>query len=166
MRIFVIAIVISALSSCTSLRASRGMPEKAVIEPSNLFVNSYEQVTIPIDGNIAEIFNAVISKEKPSSAVVKCNRDVKNCRYVKHLLHGNSINFDNANQAAGEPELLVLDYNHLGRASCNSLSLGCSVSYNVIGMVPNHNEFINPIVSDFSSANDAINAINSDNIEE
>ena len=133
---------------------------QSAIKPESLINSSVEKISFPVSGydSLTPIENWINGGDAPSKAEISCAVADPACASLKDLLSERKISFKElpASDDSGNVSLL---YNRLVAKNCNASQFGCSTSINSIHMIANREQFINPPLSDFQDADNAVKAL-------
>jgi hypothetical protein len=156
------------ITSCTNT------PKEAYFkrgEPESLIDQSSEAIHLRVDSpaNIQDMID-VINKDQPTRAELKCNASSVLCRDAKKVLNQFKIK---TTQRPSQSQTVSLYYERVLARDCQnrfihlrgnennlqSPTIGCSVSANMLQMVSNKKQFLNPSIMSKGDSSKPIQAI-------
>ncbi|AIL65162.1 hypothetical protein NOVO_03895 [Rickettsiales bacterium Ac37b] len=139
------------------------------IEPENLIDFSSEQVSFSLSSpSVQEDVTNWLTNDQPTSVELGCTISNKTCSNIVKLLNLYGINY-NFNTIDNK---ITLFYNKVVARDCNRISsdkdgniirshnLGCAVSANIVQMVSDHKQFIEPSLLDLHDATKSVHHYN------
>lgn len=145
---YIVVILLSfSLFACKS-----GLPSD-IVSVDNLFQMSKENVKFPIaDDNSVDQVILWISEDTPTSAELLCvDKMAFFCRKISDYLQQEGIPYESSN---GD-DSISLNYERVDARKCIS-GLGCAVSQNIVYMISDHKQLLNPALSGMQDASDAV----------
>lgn len=125
-----------------------------------LDINS-EEISFKIAGKgVLNEVESWIANEEPSKAVFSCsNIDKKLCDSVSVMLEDYDLKYDKISSNDNH-DYIVLVYQRVKARNCEMKEFGCSVSKNILHIVSNYSQFVNPPISDMQDSKKAISVYN------
>lgn len=153
-----IVILSFLLISCT------GMTNKnisTVIAPESLVSSQFEQINFNLssDSSIDEL-TSWINTDQPMRAELACVG--KLCSKAREILSSFDVSYKHVS-TKGKDNMVILFYNRSKAYDCSKLSRniqGCTTSVNIVDMISDRQQLVEPVVSGMIDAESAIKAIN------
>lgn len=152
-----------ALTACNTIPASA---YKTPGQPESLIDRSGENVSIPLasEANLQDVIDWV-QRDKPQRVEVSCTPDAELCTRVHKTLDAYNLPFEVVNPNAQSTQVTLI-YDRVVLRDCNHRyvsdhnnphnlnynGFGCSNAVNMLQMVSDHEQFINPALSDLPDA--------------
>lgn len=142
-------------------------------QPENLLDKSAERVTLSFSSprGLADLTDWV-NKDQPSRAELLCNKSEANCMRAARILASFNVPVSyQAPKKTGSGAVLVYNRvvthrcdnsfisNHHNSRNLNHPAFGCSIATNMVQMISDHQQIINPPLSGLPNANQAVQAI-------
>lgn len=160
------------LTSCHSMHSSMESSENnaAIVTPASLLDSSAEQINIDLanDSSVDQLKDW-LENDQPSRAELSCFEGYKNCMDARKVLASYNVPFS-LSQADNKHGQVVLVYERIVARDCldkvdthGNTQTGCANSSNILHMISNHRQIIQPALSDLPRAADYVNSGNSEN---
>lgn len=154
------------LSACATQGTNvRGSDSSRTISPTKLLDSSAERINIDLqsEGSTNQLTDW-IENDQPSKAEISCFDAFKTCMDAKKILTSYGIPFSVAHNEDKQGNVTLI-YERVVAKDCldrtdsagNTIT-GCAVSTNILHMISNHKQIIQPSLSDLPRASDFVDA--------
>ena len=146
------------------------------VQPEYLIDYTKEKVSFSLEKENSLVdLNDWIVNDMPSNALLSCSKSDKSCKEASLILEKSSIPFK---YLEDNKKSVTLVYNKITTRDCSysnkksgNYLLGCATSYNMIGMISDYRQFVNPNLLEARDAGFAtqnynnLNSLNLQNME-
>ena len=146
-----IVTILSFTTACSSNMNSKR------VTPESLLNSSSERVAFSLldESSLIQI-KEWASEDKPTSADIACNNEYsKICKDAQKLLFKENISYSLTPSNNGSNSIALI-YKRVTAHDCDGKNLGCGVSVNTLQMIADHDQILDPSLSDEQSADNAV----------